>query len=165
MSLSLIFLSQLLVLVLQPRKVHAMLDPVTIIRSSVSLVKVCIELHLFFKTVRDGDPIIQALVQEMRDLQIALGTVQRVAESALVAKLVAHQWQTIHGIISECHETLTSLKVVLGNPTTNHRQADFLKRSWRQFKTELKAREIAGLQSKMASHQRMLTLSIQIIML
>lgn len=141
------------------------MDPLTIARSAVSLVKGCRELCLFFKTVREGDPTIQALVQEMQGLQSALETVAIVAESALVANVVAHQWESTHSVIYECKDTLTNLTSALGDPTTNHHQRDFLRRSWRQFKTEMISGDIAALQSKISSHRRTLSLSIQVIIL
>jgi hypothetical protein len=136
------------------------MDPLSLTRSAISLASSCKQLYLFFRKVRDGDPVVNGFWKEIEGLDRTVRHVRSIAETILLDKGSFLNCEALFSVLQDCEETVRDVYVRLGSPDSGQRK-EILQKVWRQFKLSFKEDDIEALQTQLAWNRDALVVSLQ----
>jgi hypothetical protein len=138
------------------------MDPISLARSAISVAVACKELFLFFKKVRDGDPLVAELWKQFESLGSTVQQVKAIADSGNLEAEDFYHRKALQDALKGCQDALHEVTVRLKRPDSRQRR-DILEKAWTQFKLTFEKEEIDAVRSQIAWSHRRLGLALQTI--
>jgi hypothetical protein len=152
---------------------HHIMDPISIITASATLVRLCATtsgyIFTFVTNARNVDTAITTLGVEIHSLSQVLGSINdsfndsSLASSALSSQTghEAQHWRNVQRSMDDCKNTLENLVRVLEN--VRRGSGSFLARARSQVSFGMSSAEITSLKQQIAAYRQTMQLSLQLI--